>query len=162
MASNARRMSTLTQKLSTEEGWQELISWDDEIYDPLFQGDVGIATTSAGNPYGGGSFSSNNHASESVSSEQFYEPSAAASVFEGPSSYDSVASRLPSVTEAHSWLSGSPSYTTSATSPLAARVDIPYQGSVEACDSMLSPGYVQVRSGHSIELYSILHHPELG
>jgi hypothetical protein len=151
-------MSTLTQKLSSEEPWQELISWDDEIYDPLFQGDVGIATASAGLPYGGESFSSNNHAPESVSSEQCYEPSTATSVFEGPSSYDYVVSRPPSVTGAHSWLSGSPSYTTSATSPLTAQVGIPYQGSVEACESMLSPGYVYIRSGHSVELCSILHY----
>ncbi|KAL5384819.1 hypothetical protein PMIN02_009123 [Paraphaeosphaeria minitans] len=140
MASNARRMSTLTQKLSSEEDWQDLISWDGELYDPLFQGDLGITTTSAGNPYGRDSFSSNTRAPESESSEQFYNPSTAASVFDGPSSFDYAVSRPPSVIKRHSWLSGSPSYTTSATSPLAAQVGMPYQGSVEACDSMLSPG----------------------
>lgn len=136
-------MSTLSQKLSSEEVWQDLVSWDDELYDPLLQGDLGIATTSASDLYGGNSFSSQTHAPESVNSEQLYESSTAAPVFDGPSSFDYVVSRPPSVIEGHSWLSGSPSYTTSATSPLVAQVGIPYQGSVEACDSMLSPGYVQ-------------------
>jgi len=149
MASNARRMSTLSQELSSEEGWQNLIAWDGELYDPLFQGDVGIATASVGDSFGGNSFTSNAQAPESVTSEQFYEPSTTTPVFDGPSSFDYVVSRPPSVTEGpssfdqgHSWLSGSPSYTTSATSPLAAQVGMPYQGSVEACERMLSPGYV--------------------
>ncbi|KAL5391417.1 hypothetical protein DPSP01_001286 [Paraphaeosphaeria sporulosa] len=162
MASNAQRMSTLTQKLSSEEGWQDLISWDGELYDPLFQGDLGITTSSAGNPYGGDSFSSNTHAPESVSSEQFYETSTTASVFDGPTSFDFAVSRPPSVNEGGSWLSGSPSYTTSATSPLAAQVGMLYQGSIEACDSMLSPGYVQAQTGSHNSRRSLLHFMELG
>lgn len=156
-------MSALTQTLSSEERWQDLISWDDELYDPLFQGDVGIATTSPGAPFGGNSFSSITHAPGSVTSDHFYEPSTAASVFDGPSSFDYAVSRPPSVNGGHSWLSGSPSYTTSATSPLAAPmgVGVPYQGSVEACESMLSPGYVQARCGHHNSLRNLLHHWEL-
>lgn len=154
MASNARRMSTLSQKFSSEEEWQDLIAWNGELYDPLFQGDVGIATTAAGEAFGGNSFTSDTHAPESVTSEQFYEPSTTTSLFDGPSSSDYVVSRPPSITEGpssfdrgHSWLSGSPSYTTSATSPLTAQLGMPYQSSGEACESMLSPGYVKQPSG---------------
>ncbi|KAJ4301006.1 hypothetical protein N0V90_003095 [Kalmusia sp. IMI 367209] len=146
MASSSTRMSTLTQELSSaEEGWQDLVAWDGELYDPLFQGDMGIAATSNDNIYNG-SFTSTVQAPESVTSEQSYVPSTATSIFEGPSSFDYAVSRPPSVTEGppsfghgHSWLSGSPSYTTSATSPLAVQAGIPFQGSFDACETMLSP-----------------------
>ncbi|KAF1974093.1 hypothetical protein BU23DRAFT_123272 [Bimuria novae-zelandiae CBS 107.79] len=146
MASSSRRMSALAQELSTEEGWQNLVAWDGELYDPLFQGEVGIEDTSNRNAYGD-SFTSN--AAESVTSEQSYIPSITTPSFEGPSSFDYVTSRPASVTgepssfdHGHSWLSGFPSYTTSATSPLAIQTGIPNHGSFEACETMLSPGQV--------------------
>lgn len=160
MASALRSMSALSQELSSEEGWQDLVVWEDELYDPLFQGDIGIASTSTGNVYGD-SFTSNT--AESVTSEQCYAPLTTTSVFDGPSSFDYITSRPASVTEGplsfekgHSWLSTSPSYTTSATSPLAAQTELPYQGSFEARKGMLSPGYVNLNLKSGVSWHAIL------
>lgn len=142
MAPSSRRMSTLSQRLS-EESWQDLVAWDGELYDPLFQGEV-MGNTSSSNAFGD-SFSS--QIPGSVTSEQGYTPSIATSVYDEPSPFDYAISRPPSVTEGpssldhgHSWLSASPSYTTSATSPLVAQTGALYLGSSEAHETMLSPG----------------------
>ena len=144
MASTTRKSSTLSQRLSTEEeAWQDFIAWDDELYYPLVQGELGIKSPSSGNARANSFTSQAPHSA----SEQGYIPSTATSVYDEPFSFDYVISRPASVTEGpssldqgHSWLSASPSYTTSATSPLAAQAGLPYRDSLDAYETMLSPG----------------------
>ena len=143
MTSTSRRIAAFSQTPSSEDDWKDLIAWDDELYDPLFQSEAGIAGTSSGTVYGD-SFTS--AALDSVNLEQAYVPSAPTSVYCGPESFDYVLSRPASVAEGspsfdhgHSWLGTSPSYTTSATSPLIAQAGLPCHGSFEASETMLSP-----------------------
>lgn len=139
-------MSGLMPKLpSPDETWQDLVVWDGELYDPLFQGDLGLAATSTENAYHD-SFASTIAGPESVTSEQSYLPSTTTSLFEGSSSFDCAHSRPPSIagdpssfSHGHPWLNGSPSYTTIANSPLRVQVEVPYRTSFEAPETMLSP-----------------------
>lgn len=134
MANNLQHISALSRGLSSSEEWENLVSWDEEIYDPLFQGDISFTGTTN---YGE-SFTSDYHVPESV-------PSAATSVVDGPSSYDYAVSAPPSIIEgrspigrSYSWLSTSPSLSTTATSPLAGRNERAHQGSFNARDYVFS------------------------
>jgi hypothetical protein len=124
MASNQAHVSALSRDLSLSDNWENLISQDEELYDPFFQGDV--------------SFTFDYHVPESV-------PSTATSVVDGPSSYDFTVSAPPSIIgcqssldQTYSWQSTSPSLSTTATSPLAERNVGTYQGSFNARDYSFS------------------------
>ncbi|KAF2647781.1 hypothetical protein K491DRAFT_709055 [Lophiostoma macrostomum CBS 122681] len=117
--------SNLSLGLTTTEEWEDLIAFDGELHDPLFQGDISF--TGPGD----------------------YEPSAPPSTVDGPSSFDYVLSAPASVADdpssfgqSYSWLSASPSFSTSATSPLPGRPTPAPQsslGSLHACDYVSSP-----------------------
>lgn len=124
MAANRNTLSALSRGLTGKEEWQDFVAWDgDDLIDPLFQGDISLADTSDFH----GSFGSNYHVAESVASDQGYIPSAPTSIVDGPSSFDYTISAPPSVIDGpssgkgFSWLSTSPSYSTTATSPLAGK-----------------------------------------
>lgn len=153
MTSNPTNTSALSQGLALNEDWQELVNLDGvdgEIYDPFFQNNLGVTIppvdyheTSQSNPY----------ATESVASEQRYEPSSATHAVDGYSSFEYAVSAPPSdidgpssLGQGHSWLSGSPSYTTSATSPLVGRSGLPYPGSFDACEGSQSPLRISTES----------------
>ncbi|KAF2710497.1 hypothetical protein K504DRAFT_431113 [Pleomassaria siparia CBS 279.74] len=134
MATNHQHVSALSRGLSNE-GWESLVAWDDELFDPIFlQGDTDLTE----NNYG--VFTSDFHVPESV-------PSAATSFIDDPSSFEYATSAPPSIIDGHSsmggptysWLSTSPSFSTPATSPLAARRDRAHYGSFNTHDCAFSP-----------------------
>jgi hypothetical protein len=134
MTSNQAHVSALSRDLLLSEDWENLVSRDGELYDPLFQGDVSFTGTSSSE-----SFTFDFHMPESV-------PSTATSVVDGPSSYDFAVFVPPSISRGHSsigqtnsWLSTSPSLSTTATSPLAGRNIGAHQGSFNARDYTFSP-----------------------
>ncbi|KAF2003410.1 hypothetical protein P154DRAFT_520016 [Amniculicola lignicola CBS 123094] len=116
-------MSGISQALAASEQWEELISWGDELYHPLFQGDFNVPKA----PETNASFSSDYHVPESVTSEQPYPLSASFAVEDDPSyiisAPQSIIDGPSSAGQSFSLHSTSPSYSTTATSPLAARHD---------------------------------------
>lgn len=118
MVSNSMSPSSLSREFpSREEDWQTLIAWDGEIYDPLFQGDVGY-TADEFKP----AFAASLRTAESVASDQPHEPELATSA-DAHSSFEYAFSAPPSVVEGlgsfgqeHPWLDASP--VTTSTSPL--------------------------------------------
>jgi hypothetical protein len=146
MAFNSTNLSALSQGLASNNDWDDLVNYDGELYDPLFQGDVDFTNGTADQ---GPSYTSDPHTLEAFAPEQLYNHPLATSTLDGPSS-DYATSAPQSVVEGpssfgqqHSWLSGSPSYTTTATSPLAARHGLGYegsfgQGSFDGCGDRLS------------------------
>ncbi|KAF2474600.1 uncharacterized protein BDR25DRAFT_301288 [Lindgomyces ingoldianus] len=125
-----------------DSSWEELIAWDEELYDPLFQGD----TSFTGRSECLHNFSSEYHVSESVTSDQPWAPSAPTSVADGPSSFDYTLSAPPSVVDGpssigqtFSWLSASPSFSTTATSPLIGKDEREYASAISFCHGLSSP-----------------------
>lgn len=119
------------------EGWQDLVAWDEELYDPMFQVDNSFAGVQDG------SFSSSFRGPGSFASEPPYLISAPPSVVDGPSSLGYTASGPPSVHDGQSSI-GIPnhtglSYETTTTSPLVDQDNDHYFGSFGACDNYLSP-----------------------
>jgi hypothetical protein len=109
MAFNATNVSALTQGLSEEDNWrdfEDLVDWNGDLHDTFFQSDP----------------------------EQLHDPLVVTSTIHGSTSdYATSASQLgfegPSSSgQGHSWLSASPSYTTTATSPLICREESGHNG----------------------------------
>ncbi|ORY11230.1 hypothetical protein BCR34DRAFT_484517 [Clohesyomyces aquaticus] len=124
------------------ESWEALVSWEDELFDPIFQGDTSF--TGASNCHS--SFTSDYHVPESVTSDQQYAPSAPASIADGSFSHDYTLSGPPSVIDgpssagqAFSWLSASPSFSTHATSPFVERTAHLQLGVSSPCEDLASP-----------------------
>jgi len=146
--------SILTQQLSSGEDWQKLIAWDDdELIDPLFQGHVNFPRTSGDIEYNNSFATSTVPPKNFVLEQQAHVSPTTPSSFGEPTSLKYVISGSPSIVEAipsfdqkHSLQSRSPSYTTSATSPLAARDAMPYHGSFEVCDELSSQQHTSVSS----------------
>ncbi|PSN60355.1 hypothetical protein BS50DRAFT_626036 [Corynespora cassiicola Philippines] len=144
MTANSANMSGLSRGLDGGEGWEDLVAWENELYDPIFHGD----TTFTGAPANGtanDSFGSSYRA-ESIASEQPYEPSAPPSIVDGPSAFDYIVSAPPSIIDGpssfgqtYSLLSTSPSFSTTATSPIVGRDDQAYNGSYNDCEHFFSP-----------------------
>jgi hypothetical protein len=111
-------MSALSRQLTSGgEDWQDLVQWDEELYDPLFgQGDI---------PDYNQSFTSDYHVPESVVSDQPDASSGPTSIVDGPtycvSGPPSIADGPSSLGQTFSWLSTSPSFSTTATSPQVGR-----------------------------------------
>ncbi|KAF2740403.1 hypothetical protein EJ04DRAFT_507936 [Polyplosphaeria fusca] len=122
MAVDRGSASILSQQLSSQEDWQDLVFWDGELYDnydPRYQRDTSLT----------GSVAEEYYKPESVVSEHnYYVPSAPLSIVDGQSSFEYTTSAAPSVVDGpsstghtNSWFSASPSFSTAATSPLASR-----------------------------------------
>lgn len=116
---------------SPNEGWQDLVAWDEELFDPIFQGDTGFTGPQ------GDSFST------SFTSEQPYLVSAPPSIADGPPSLEYTVSAPPSILDGQSPFGQpfctSPSLETNVTSPFVGREDGQYFGSFGACDNILTP-----------------------
>jgi len=132
MAFNATNLSALSQGLASNDEWENLINYDGDLYDPFFQGDLDFTS---GTIEPGPAHTSNPHPLEGVAPEQLYDTVAAASTIDGPSS-DYATSAPQSIIEgpssfgqSHPWLSSSPSYTTTTTSPLVGRHGSGFDGS---------------------------------
>ncbi|KAF1836590.1 hypothetical protein BDW02DRAFT_493181 [Decorospora gaudefroyi] len=115
------------------ESLQNLLSLDDELYDPFFQGELRYPGAHDGSCSGSYELS-----------EQPYLVSATPSVADGPPSLDYTVSAPPSFLEESSSFGQacetSLSFDTIATSPLAGQDEGQYVGSLGACDSaLLSP-----------------------
>ena len=117
---------------SPNEGWQELVAWDDEFY---FQGDTSLIGRQ------GESFVTDYYTTESISSEQPYLESTPASIAGGPPSFDNI-SATPSILDGSFSLgqgySTSPFLDTTATSPFLSRDEANYFGSFNVCDDSFS------------------------
>ncbi|KAF2645924.1 hypothetical protein P280DRAFT_513799 [Massarina eburnea CBS 473.64] len=141
MISNGKNRSALTEGLSAQGDWEDLVAWDGELYDPLFN-DAEITSTRY---EGDSTFKVDIQATGSSNFGYFYTQSSTPSIVEGPLSNYAI-SAPPSVAEGpspfdhgqSSWLSGSPSYTTTATSPLMDRGGMAYSGSFDVSEDMLS------------------------
>ncbi|EMD62062.1 hypothetical protein GGP41_002459 [Bipolaris sorokiniana] len=124
---------------SSNEGWQDLISWNGELYDPFFQGETNYTQAQ------GGSFSADSQLSGSYTSEPPYLVSKAPSVTDLPPSLDyTPVSASPSVLDEQSSLNyayiASPSLDKATTSPLAVPRETQFYGSFGASDNaLLSP-----------------------
>ncbi|KAH7132046.1 hypothetical protein B0J11DRAFT_548064 [Dendryphion nanum] len=130
-------MSVLSRELSADDKWQDLVSWDslDEIYDPLFQGSSANSTSQQR-----GEHLPDYRLPVNATAELDF-PSAPPSVSDDLLSLDytlsgppSVIDGPPSLNRAYSWLSASPSYSTTATSPIISRQDGPLNGSDNVFD----------------------------
>lgn len=113
---------------SPTEDWQHLISWDDELYDPFFQGESNYAEAQ------GGSFSAGSQLSGSYTSEPPYVVSTAPSVIDVPPSLDyTPVSASPSLLDEQSSFGyaycASPSFDKASASPLAIPRENQYYGS---------------------------------
>ncbi|OAL53341.1 hypothetical protein IQ07DRAFT_358284 [Pyrenochaeta sp. DS3sAY3a] len=119
------------------EGWQDLVAWDDELYDPIFHGDTGFTGSQTD------SFSTSFQEPGSFTSDQPYLVSAPPSIADGPPSLEYTVSAPPSILDGQSSFGQpyctSPSFGTDATSPLVGREDGRFFGSFGACDSILTP-----------------------
>ncbi|KAG9196333.1 hypothetical protein G6011_01454 [Alternaria panax] len=123
---------------SLDESWQELVAWDDELYDPLFQGETSYTRAQEG------SYVAVHQLSGSYTSEPTYLVSAPPSVADEPPSLEYTVSAPPSTLDGQSSFEHangtSLSFDTTSTSPLAVQADSRYFGSFGACDnSLLSP-----------------------
>lgn len=109
------------------EEWQEFVLWDDDCYNNLTgtpdngrYGYLGVGTSGIESPY---------------------IASAPPSNYEGPSSFDYVVSAPPSIVDESSsygqFYGTSPTFSSTATSPLVGRDDGRYFGSFGACDNLL-------------------------
>jgi len=131
-------MSHIPYLGSPNESWQDLVAWDDELYDPFFQGETNYTGTQersyvAGHPL-----------SESYTSEPVYLVSAPPSIADEPPSLEYTVSAPPSILDGQSSFEQvhgtSLSFDTISTSPLVVQADSQYFGSFGACDnSLLSP-----------------------
>ena len=131
-------MSRFPYISSLNESWQELVDWDDELYDPLFQGETSYTRAQEG------SYVAGHQLSESYTSEPTYLVSAPPSVVDEPPSLEYTVSGPPSILDGQSSFEHangtSLSFDTISTSPLAVQADSQYFGSFGACDSsLLSP-----------------------
>ncbi|RYO22892.1 hypothetical protein AA0111_g9205 [Alternaria arborescens] len=131
-------MSRFPYISSLNESWQELVDWDDELYDPLFQGETSYTRAQEG------SYVVSHQLSESYTSEPTYLVSAPPSVVDEPPSLEYTVSGPPSILDGQSSFEHangtSLSFDTISTSPLAVQADSQYFGSFGACDSsLLSP-----------------------
>jgi hypothetical protein len=124
---------------SPNEGWQDLVSWDGELYDPFFQGETGYTEAQ------GGSFGADSQLSTSYTSEPQYLVSMTPSITDIPPSlgYTPV-SASPSILDGQSPFSyaysASPSLDKPTTSPLAIPHESQYYGSFGGSDNaLLSP-----------------------
>ena len=131
-------MSQFSYISSPNESWQDLVDWDDELYDPFFQGETSYTGAQ------GGSYVVDHQLSESYTSEPTYLVSAPPSVADGPPSLEYTVSAPPSILDGQSSYGQvnvtSLSFDTISTSPLAVQADSQYFGSFGACDnSLLSP-----------------------
>ncbi|KAF1845742.1 uncharacterized protein K460DRAFT_312459 [Cucurbitaria berberidis CBS 394.84] len=117
---------------SPNEGWQDLVAWDDEFY---FQDDSGLTGAQCDGCDG---FAASFHIPESVTSEQPYLASAPPSILDDPPSLEYTVSAPPSIPEGSSSFgqvySTSPFFDITATSPLVGGEDGQYFGSFGACD----------------------------
>jgi hypothetical protein len=123
---------------SSNEGWLDLVAWDEELYDPLFQGERSFVGA-----YNGG-YTTNYQLSESYTSEQSYFVSAPPSIADGPPSIEYTVSAPPSILGGQSSFEQafgtSQSYDTTTTSPLVGQQDGQYFGSFGVNDdALLSP-----------------------
>ncbi|KAF2876319.1 hypothetical protein BDV95DRAFT_483675 [Massariosphaeria phaeospora] len=120
--------------------WQTLESRDDELYDPLFQGDLGFTCEFQE------SFPFDYYVPGSAT-EQPYLPSAAGSVIDGPSSSweytvsgpTSALDGPSSLGRAISHFGTSPSFSTTATSPLFVNEEQPCEESFNVFEPVFSP-----------------------
>ncbi|KAJ4370681.1 hypothetical protein N0V83_005202 [Neocucurbitaria cava] len=119
---------------SPNEGWQDLVAWDEEFF---FQDEAGLTGAQCD------SFATGFHIPESFTSEQNYLVSAPPSVVDDPPSLEYTVSAPPSILEGSSSFgqgySASPFFDVSATSPLVGGEDGRYFGSFSACDEPLLP-----------------------
>ena len=111
------------------EEWQDLVLWDDDCYSN--------PTVTRGNNCHG-YLGAGNSGTESP-----YVASAPPSNYDGPSSFDCIVSAPPSVVDESSFYSQfystSPTFSSTATSPLVGRDDGRYFGSFGTCDYLLPP-----------------------
>ncbi|KAF2016026.1 hypothetical protein BU24DRAFT_190346 [Aaosphaeria arxii CBS 175.79] len=136
MAQRQPVVSALGRVLASDETWADLVSWNDveEIVDPLFQGGApAITTTTAEDGFG---------SDYPIASFEQSFPSAPASIVDEPTFLDYTVSGAPSIIDgpsspgrSFSWLSTSPSFSTTATSPAVGRNSSrPYANSLNALD----------------------------
>jgi hypothetical protein len=132
-------MSHPQNSASPNEGWLDLVAWDEELFDPIFQGETSFTRAQEGG------YAANYQLSESYASEQSYLVSATPSVADGPPSLEEyTASAPPSLLDGQSSFEQaygtSLSFDSSTTSPRRAQQDGQYFGSFGACGSaLLSP-----------------------
>jgi hypothetical protein len=131
-------MSRLPYIGSPNESWQDLVAWDEELYDPFFQGETNYTSAQERNYVAG------NQLSESYTSEPTYLVSAPPSIADEPPSLEYTVSAPPSILDGQSSFeqihNTSLSFDTISTSPLVVQADSHYFGSFGACDnSLLSP-----------------------
>lgn len=112
------------------EEWHNLLNWDDDGY-------TGSPTITRG------SDSQNYLAPEASDFQSPYVTSAPPSNFGGPSSFDCNVSAAPSLAGASSsygqFYGTSPTFSSTATSPLVARDELRYFGSFDGCDNFFPP-----------------------
>ena len=131
-------MSHIPYLGSPNESWQDLVAWDDELYDPFFQGETNYTGTQER------SYVAGHQLSESYTSEPAYLVSAPPSIADEPPSLEYTVSAPPSILDGQSSFEQvhgtSLSFDTISTSPLVVQADSQYFGSFGACDdSLLSP-----------------------
>jgi hypothetical protein len=120
------------------QGWLDLVAWDEELYDPIFHGETSFAGTQ------GGGYAADYQLSQSYTSDPSYLVSAPPSIVGGPSSLGYAVSAPPSILGGQSSFEQaygtSQSFGTPTTSPLGGQQDGQYFGSFGACDdTFLSP-----------------------
>ncbi|CAO2648909.1 Nn.00g098580.m01.CDS01 [Neocucurbitaria sp. VM-36] len=119
---------------SPNEGWQDLVAWDDEFFFQDEPGSTGVQCDT---------FAAAFHIPESVTSEQPYLVSAPPSVVDDPPSLEYTVSAPPSILDGSSSFGQvcctSPFFDITATSPLVSGEDGRYFGSFGACDDPILP-----------------------
>jgi hypothetical protein len=129
-------MSHPQNSASPHEGWLDLVAWDEELFDPIFQGETSFA---GAQNHGDGA---NYQLSESYTSEQAYLVSAPPSIAGGPPSLEYTVSAPPSILGGQSSFERaygtSQSFDSTTTSPLVGFQE--YFGSFGADENaLLSP-----------------------
>jgi hypothetical protein len=129
-------MSHPRNSASPHEGWLDLVAWDEELFDPIFQGETSFAGAQ-----NGGYAAANYYMSESYTSEQPYLVSAPPSIAGGPPSLKYNVSAPPSILGGQSSFEQaygtSRSFDSTTTSPLVGHQDDQYFGSFGAGDDAL-------------------------
>jgi hypothetical protein len=145
-------MSGLSRELSADKDWEQLVALDEEIFDPLFQGDTSFTDGSYGYD---DCYAVEAHRPESVGPEHPYRISTAPSMVGGLSSFEFNVSAAPSFIDEHSpaidtfsLFSTSPSFSTTATSPIITGTDEAQFGSFNEYDYITFADHRVTESPH--------------
>ncbi|KAF1949367.1 hypothetical protein CC80DRAFT_520587 [Byssothecium circinans] len=142
MTTDLRTRSALTEGLSAGGKWEDLVAWDGEDLQDSFFNDFNFTGMEQEVDLTSGRLQAPAH----ITFNQLHAPLSATSFVEGPLS-DYAVSAPPSINEGgpssldhgKSWLSASPSYTTTATSPFVGKDGPLLSSSFDACEDTLSP-----------------------